>query len=155
MPALQFQQPNFHAGTAMQTTSAIAVTGLIAWTLVLLLLMEAGRIKLVLAGTFDVRQFRPDNGNLSPLMQRLTRAHANCIESFPVIGGLLLTAIATGQTAVTDPLALIVLSARLLQSLIHLASTGVIAVNLRFLAFSVQIAISIYWSFCLLCAFMQ
>ena len=82
----------------MQSTSAIALVGFIAWILILLLLMELARARLVMASKFDPRQFRPDNANLSPFMQRLARAHANCVESFPVFGGLLLVALVTGQT---------------------------------------------------------
>ena len=134
----------------MHTNSAIALVGFIAWTLLLLLLMELARVWLVVASKFDPRQFKPDNANLSPFMQRLARAHANCVESFPVFGGLLLVALVTGQTSVTDPLALLLLSARLVQSSVHLASLSTVAVNIRFLAFSVQVAVALYWALKLL-----
>jgi uncharacterized MAPEG superfamily protein len=78
-------------------------------------------------------------------MQRLARAHANCIESFPIIGGLLLVALLTNRAGVTDALAPWLLLARLLQSSIHLASTSILAANLRFFAFAIQIAIAGYW----------
>jgi len=67
-----------------------------------------------------------------------------------VFGGLLVIASLSGQTAVTDPLALVLLSARVVQSLIHLASLSVMAVNLRFTAFAVQMLIALYWAFTLL-----
>lgn len=134
----------------MHSTSAIALVGFIAWTLLLLLLMELVRVRLVVASKFDPRQFKPDNANLSPFMQRLTRAHANCVESFPIFGGLLLAALVTGQTSVTDPLALVLLGARLVQSSIHLASLSSVAVNLRFFAFAIQVAIALYWTLGLL-----
>nr|WP_244420846.1 MAPEG family protein [Mesorhizobium japonicum] len=38
-------------------------------------------------------------------MQRLARAHANCIEGLPIFGGLLGVAIIISKTDVTDPLA--------------------------------------------------
>ena len=134
----------------MHSTSAIALVGFIAWTLLLLLLMELARVRLVVASKFDPRQFRPDNANLSPFMQRLARAHANCVESFPVFGGLLLVALVTGQTSVTDPLALLLLGARIVQSSVHVASLSTVAVNVRFLAFAVQILIALYWAYGLL-----
>ena len=134
----------------MHSTSAIALVGFIAWTLLLLLLMELVRVQLVVASKFDPRQFRPDNANLSPFMQRLARAHANCVESFPVFGGLLLVALATGQTTVTDPLALLLLGARIVQSSAHTASLSTVAVNVRFLAFAVQVIIAAYWAWRLL-----
>ena len=134
----------------MHSTSAIALVGFIAWTLLLLLLMELARVRLVVASKFDPRQFRPDNANLSPFMQRLARAHANCVESFPVFGGLLLVALVTGQTSVTDPLALLLLGARIVQSSVHVVSLSTVAVNVRFLAFAVQILIALYWAYGLL-----
>jgi uncharacterized MAPEG superfamily protein len=134
----------------MHSTSAIALVGFIAWTLLLLLLMELARVRLVVASKFDPRQFRPDNANLSPFMQRLARAHANCVESFPVFAGLLLVALVTGQASVTDPLALLLLGARIVQSSVHVASLSTMAVNVRFLAFALQVLIALYWAYGLL-----
>lgn len=126
--------------------SALAVALFIGWALALLLLMEVIRSYLVLAGRLQSNEFKPDNSNLSPFMQRLARAHANCIESLPVFGGLLVLALVTGQQAVTDPLALWLVAARIVQSCIHLASLSVMAVNARFAAFAVQMGIGIYWA---------
>lgn len=134
------------------STSALVLTLFIAWTLVLLVVMEAVRSYLVVAGKVPSNGFTPDNANLSPFMQRLARAHANCLESLPVIGGLLLLAMVTAHTALTDPLAPIVLLARVVQSSIHVASLSVLAVNARFAAFAVQIGIAIYWVFALIAA---
>lgn len=122
-----------------------ALLGFIAWTLLLLVLMEVIRSKLVLTGAVPANGFNPENTNLSPFMQRLARAHANCLEGLPVFGGLLLLAAVAGKTAATDPLAFVLLGARIVQSVIHLASTSATAVTLRFLAFTVQMAIAVYW----------
>ena len=130
--------------------SLLALTGFVAWTLLLLVLMESLRSRLVLLKAVPSNGFQPDNGNLSPFMQRLARAHANCLEGLPVFGGLLVIAALAGQTAITDPLALVLLGARVVQSLIHLASLSVMAVNLRFTAFAVQMLIALYWAFALL-----
>jgi uncharacterized MAPEG superfamily protein len=130
----------------MHSTSAIALVGFIAWTLFLLILMELARVRLVVASRFDPREFRPDNANLSSFMQRLARAHANCVESFPFFGGLLLVTIATDQTSLTDPLAFLLLGARIVQSSVHVASLNTAAVNFRFLAFAVQVLIALYWA---------
>lgn len=100
--------------------SALALTGFISWTLSLLVLMEIIRSQLVLRGRVRANAFTPDNAGLSPFMQRLARAHANCIESLPVFGGLLIVGMATGRTAITDPLAYVLLGARIFQSLVHL-----------------------------------
>ena len=130
----------------------VALTGFIAWTLALLVLMEAIRSGLVLSGRVPANGFSPDNGNLSPFMQRLARAHANCLEGLPLFGGLMLVAVVAGRSAVTDPLALVFLGARIVQSLIHLASLSPTAVTLRFSAFAVQMVIGAVWAVRLLTA---
>jgi uncharacterized MAPEG superfamily protein len=134
----------------MISPSLFALTGFITWALLLLVLMEVIRSQLVLRGKVPANGFRPDNAGLSPFMQRLARAHANCVESLPVFGGLLLVALVTSRTAITDPLAYFFLGARMVQSLIHLASLSQAAVTLRFTAFAVQMAIGMYWAVCLL-----
>lgn len=127
------------------STSLTALLGFIAWTLFLLVLMEAIRSKLVLTGEVPANGFNPENTNLSPFMQRLARAHANCLEGLPIFGGLLLLAAVTGKTSVTDPLAYVLLAARIVQSVIHLASLSPAAVTARFTAFAVQVGIAMYW----------
>lgn len=130
--------------------SALALALFIAWALALLVLMEVLRSHLVLTGRVPSNGFTPDNANLSSFMQRLARAHANCVESLPLFGGLLLLALATGQQAVTDPLAPWLVLARVAQSTIHLVSLSVLAVNARFAAFAVQMGIGVYWVLALL-----
>ena len=130
--------------------SLSALTCFIAWTLFLLVLMEAIRSWLVLSKAVPANGFNPENSNLSPFMQRLARAHANCLEGLPVFGGLLLVAELSDKAAVTDSLAFVFLGARVLQSLIHLISLSSTAVTLRFTAFAVQMGIGVYWAYCLL-----
>ena len=127
------------------SNSAYVLTGFIAWALVLLIVMETIRTYLVLSGRVAANGFAPDNSGLSPFMQRLARAHANCIEGLPIFGGLLAVAVMTSRAAVTDPLSWWLLGARIIQSSIHLASTTAIAVTLRFSAFAVQLAIAAWW----------
>lgn len=127
-------------------SSSLALTGFIAWSLLLLVWMEVLRTQLVLRGRVPANGFRPDNAGLSPFMQRLARAHANCVESLPIFGGLLLVAIATGRTGITDTLAGLFLAARIFQSVIHLLSLSAFAVTIRFSAFAVQMAIGLYWA---------
>lgn len=129
--------------------TALVLTLFIAWTLLLLVVMEVLRSRLVITGRMAANAFQPDNANLSPFMQRLARAHANCVESLPVFGGLLVVALVTGRAGVTDPLAPWLLAARVIQSSIHLASLGPAAVTARFSAFAVQMAIGAYWAWAL------
>jgi uncharacterized MAPEG superfamily protein len=127
-----------------------ALVGFVAWSLFLLVLMEVIRSKLVLTKAIAANGFTPDNSNLSPFMQRLARAHANCVEGLPIFGGLMLVAVLAGKSSITDPLAYTFLCARVLQSVIHLSSLSALAVTLRFSAFAVQMGIGVYWAFRLL-----
>jgi uncharacterized MAPEG superfamily protein len=136
----------------MISPSSLAFTGFIAWALLLLVLMVVLRSQLVLRRKVPANGFTPDNAGLSPFMQRLARAHANCIESLPIFGGLLLVAIATNRASITDPLAYLLLGSRVFQSLVHLASVTAAAVTIRFTAFAVQMAIGLYWALRLLAA---
>lgn len=134
------------------TPTLAALTGFIAWTLFLLVVMEAIRSKMVVTKEVPANGFRPDNANLSPFMQRLARAHANCLEGLPLFGGLMLVAVVSGNSALTDPLAFVLLGARIVQSSIHLASLSPTAVTFRFSAFAVQMGIGVYWAVLLLAA---
>jgi uncharacterized MAPEG superfamily protein len=123
-----------------------ALTGFIGWALLLLVLMEAIRARLVLTGAMPANGFDPSNSTLSPFMQRLARAHANCVEGLPIFGGLMLIAVVVDRSAITDPLAPVLLGARIIQSLIHLASVSAPAVTMRFTAFVVQLLIAVTWT---------
>lgn len=134
------------------SATTFALLGFICWTLFLLVLMEAIRSKLVLTGAVRANGFDPENSKLSPFMQRLARAHANCLEGLPIFGGLMILATITGKASITDPLAYLFLGARIIQSLIHLVSTSPYAVMARFSAFAVQLVIATYWAYKLLAA---
>lgn len=128
------------------SATLLALLGFLSWTLLLLVLMEAIRSKLVLAREVPANGFSPDNAGLSPFMQRLARAHANCIEGLPLFGGFMVLAVVAGRSNITDPLAYVLLAARVVQSVIHLVSTSPVAVTARFTAFAVQMGIAISWA---------
>ena len=119
------------------SATLLSLLGFLSWTLALLLIMELIRSQLVLTGTVPANGFTPDNAGVSPFMQRLARAHANCLEGLPLFGGFMLLAEVAGRSQVTDPLACVLLAARVVQSVIHLVSTAPAAVMARFTAFSV------------------
>lgn len=87
------------------SNTAHALIGFVSWSFFLLVLMEAIRTYLVVTGKVAANGFTPDNANLSPFMQRLARAHANCVEGLPIFGGLLAGTIITAKVHVTDPTA--------------------------------------------------
>jgi len=127
------------------TPSAVALLGFAFWTILLVVMLAAFRVSMVSAGKKSAASFSPIGDDVEGFGRRLTRAHANCYENLPLAGAVLLYAIATDQTAITDGLALAFLGARLLQSLTHLASTSRPAVTVRFAFYVVQILILAFW----------
>ena len=127
------------------TPTAVALLGFAAWTILLVMTLGVLRTGLVFAGKKKANEFKASGDDLAGFGSRLTRAHANCYENLPLAGAVLLYAIATNQTAVTDPLAMIFLGARLAQSLTHLASTSRPAVTVRFLFYVAQVVILAWW----------
>ena len=95
------------------TATATALLGLVAWALLLIVLLVNQRGLLVLSGKMAVNAFNPDGSNTpSNFGQRLVRTHANCLENLPLQAALLLYAMASAQTDITEPLALLLLGAR-------------------------------------------
>ncbi len=127
------------------SNTQVALLGYIGLFLVLLLILAGLRTMVTLSGKKKANEFLPTGEDVSPFSKRLCRTHANMYEFFPIYGGVLLYAIATGQSAVTNGLALIFLGARVLQALTHLISTSVMAVQVRFFFFLVQFFIGAWW----------
>ncbi len=125
--------------------TALALAGYIAWMLVLILLLEICRTHLVLVKGKAANSFAADGSDVFPMLGRITRAHANCYEHFPILGGALILSLLLDKTALTDPLAVWLIGARFLQSLIHIASGSILAAQARFAFFVVQQGIAIYW----------
>lgn len=130
--------------------SALVLLGFIGWMLALIISMELMRSFLVFKGRWNPDDgFRPDGSDVSPFAHRLARVHANCYENFPLIGGLLLLAIVTGNTVITDPLAPWLLAARIVQSTTHLISSVGIAAYIRPTLFFIQLLIAAWWAIAL------
>ncbi|MBE1300042.1 MAG: MAPEG family protein [Alteromonadaceae bacterium] len=125
--------------------TATVLAALIFWTLLLVAFLIGYRSMAVAKGQKAANEFSADGSDVDAFGQRLTRAHANCVESFPIIGGTLILALATDLTSITEPLVYVLLAARVVQTLIHLASTSVLSVQIRFAAFLVQLALCGYW----------
>ena len=123
----------------------LALLGYITWILILLICLATYRTLLVAKKEQTVNGFKPDGSDSPALGERITRAQSNCVESFAFIGGLMLLALATDSTAITNGLALFLLAARLGQSVTHLISTSELAVQIRFAFFLTQIGICLYW----------
>lgn len=126
--------------------TVILIAGLTAWAVLTVILLGVARVGTVIGTGKAANSFTPDGSDVPGLTQRLTRVHANVYENLAMLIALPLLALITGKTGITEPLALYLLCARIVQSVIHMISTSVVMVNLRFLAFLVQVVIVAYWA---------
>jgi uncharacterized MAPEG superfamily protein len=131
--------------------SATALAGFAAWQLLLTVVLACFRTGLVLGGSKAANAFATDGSDTPGFGRRLTRARDNCYENLPMVAALVLAASLTGKLSVTDPLALWLLYARIGQSVTHIASTSIPAVQLRFAFYLAQVVILGWWAIHLLC----
>jgi uncharacterized MAPEG superfamily protein len=121
--------------------------GFATWTL-LLLITTVGvyRWSRILTGRVEIRSFRADQVEGDDWYKRAMRAHANCVENLPVFGAIIFALYVGNVTSsLVNVLAIAILIARMLQSLVHVCfvQTNTVA-SIRFTFFSVQI-ISFFW----------
>ena len=127
------------------SATAAALLGYAAWTILLVMSLGLYRTGLVMTAGRAANSFSASGDDVEGLGQRLTRAHANCYENLPVAAAVMLYAVATGQTGVTDPLAYVLLGARLAQSVTHVVSSSRTFVLIRFAFYLVQTVIVAIW----------
>ncbi len=127
------------------TNSLIALLGFAAWTLLLLGSIAALRCYYTLIGERRANGFAVSGEDVSAFSGRLCRAHANCYENLPAFATIIAAAALSGNAAITDPLALWLLAARVGQSTVHLISTRNRAVILRFSFLMVQWVMQLVW----------
>jgi uncharacterized MAPEG superfamily protein len=123
------------------STPVLALLGFAVWTLVLLFgSVGVYRWSRILSGRARLTDFPADAPEGADWYKRAMRAHANCVENLPVFAAIVVAIVATGVRSLElNVLAVIVLVARVCQSLVHVAlpqTQGVIAV--RFTFFLVQ-----------------
>ena len=123
------------------------LVGFAAWT-VLLLLATVGvyRWSRILTGRVAIREFRADQVEGADWYKRAMRAHANCIENLPIFGAIVLGLyVGNVSSALVNALAVAVLVARILQSLVHVCFVQTdIVTSVRFGFFFVQV-VSFLW----------
>ncbi|MDZ7628119.1 MAG: MAPEG family protein [Parvularculaceae bacterium] len=127
------------------TPTSVALLGFAGWTILMVLLLGVTRTGLVFAGKKKSNEFKATGEDLGSFGYRATRVHANCYENLPAAAAVMLYAIATSQTAITDPFALAFIGLRVAQSSVHLLSTAPLMVSIRFALYIAQNAILIYW----------
>ena len=110
----------------------------VAWTIVLVVALTVARLRHLARGG-SVRDFGvPDDRRL---VWRLYRKHANCVENLPLFAAVVLVgAVARRASPALDVLAVAYVSARVAQSLSHVAPGAGLRFNVRFGFFAVQLA---------------
>jgi len=115
---------------------------------VLLLLATVGvyRWSRILTGRVAIRNFRADQIEGADWYKRAMRAHANCVENLPVFAAIVFGLhVGNVAGALVNQLAVAVLVARILQSLVHVCFVQTnTATSVRFGFFFVQI-VSFLW----------
>lgn len=127
------------------TPTATALLGFAAWYLLLTFALGLFRSGLVLSGKKAANTFATDGSDVGAFGRRLNRARDNCFETLPLFVAIALAASIANRLAVLDPLAMYVLYARVGQSVTHLTSTNIMAINVRFFFFIVQVVIYAIW----------
>ena len=123
------------------------LVGFAVWT-VLLLLATVGvyRWSRILTGRVAIREFRADQIEGADWYKRAMRAHANCVENLPVFGAIVFGLyVGNVGSALVNAVAVAVLVARIMQSMVHVCFVQTdLVTSVRFGFFFVQI-VSFLW----------
>ena len=131
------------------TTPLWCLVGFVVWTLLLLVAIAGARVGAVLRGEKQANEFPSGVPHGGDAYWRLNRAHMNCLENLPIFASVVLVAaVADIRAPILDTLARTYLAARIGQSVTHVASGSVMAVNVRFTFFLIQVGclIGILWT---------
>jgi uncharacterized MAPEG superfamily protein len=113
------------------------------WTLATLLAtVGVYRWSRILTGRAALSEFRADEPQGSDWYRRAMRAHANCVENLPLYAAVVVAIATSGvRSPVLDTLAVVLLAARVLQTVTHVVveQTDPV-VGVRFAFFFIQIA---------------
>lgn len=110
-----------------------------------LLMVQLPLVRLLASRRTGSMAFDPNGFDLQGYGRRLTRAIANCQENFPIYIGVLLFAMVTDNTAITNATASWLLYARIAQSVTHLVSTSSAMILVRFFFFLLQFLLIVCW----------
>ncbi|MFP6781345.1 MAG: MAPEG family protein [Gammaproteobacteria bacterium] len=130
------------------TPSAIAICGLVMWSVFLTFTLISIRMNSILGDGKAFNQFHSDARDMAEAGAgvRITRAHANSLDNLALPIALILLAMATGNGAITDGLAMAYLGCRILQSVIHMISISNTMIMVRGTFFTAQLVILIIWA---------
>lgn len=136
----------WHWGLAM-TIPVWILLAFAAWTL-LTLVATVGiyRWSRITTGRAAISEWRADLPQGSEWYRRAMRAHGNCVENLVVYGAVVVAIVASGVRAATlDTLAIVLIVARICQTLVHLGpqQTDLVAA-VRFAFFFVQVVCMVW-----------
>ncbi|HYC55822.1 MAG TPA: MAPEG family protein [Candidatus Binatia bacterium] len=127
------------------TTPLYALMGFVFWTVFVVLAIAGARVSQVLAGKAAANSFPSGQQHGGDAYWRLNRAHVNCVENLPLFAAVVLTGHVTGHTAgAFATAAQLYVFSRVGQTIAHVASGSVMAVNVRFTFFAVQMICLLY-----------
>ncbi len=122
------------------STAVLCLLLFVIWTLALVLTVGAVRVWGVLTGKQPPNSFPSGVPHGGDRYWRLNRAHLNAVENLPVFAAVVLAAEATGvRDGALAVAPYVLVGARVVQSVVHVASNANMVVNLRFTAFAVQL----------------
>jgi len=125
--------------------SILALIFYALWAIALVLMVGGDRVLSVLRGDAKITSFTPGTPHGSDSYWRINRAHMNTVENLPIFAAVVLSGWAIGlENVLFNRLAVIVVCARVVQSVIHILSGSALAINLRFAAYGVQLACIIW-----------
>lgn len=131
--------------TLTDNAAVLALLAFALWAIALVLLVVTLRSAQVMAGGKKLTDFPSGVRHGGDFYWRVNRAHANTVENLPIFASVVFagtTLNVSGETFST--LALTVAGARVVQSLIHMASGAGPALMLRFSFYAVQL-VAIVW----------
>jgi len=124
-----------------------ALLGFAGWTLSILLFgIGLERWSRILTGRAQLTDFPADQAHGSPRYRRIVRAHANTLETLPVFTAIVVVAtVANAVTPVMNTLAVVLIAARVGQSVVHIVFTETnLAIGVRFSFFFTQIVVMVW-----------
>jgi uncharacterized MAPEG superfamily protein len=123
------------------TTGLWCLVGFAGWAMLLVVGVVSYRSLQVLLGRAASNAFPGGTPHGPDAYQRLNRAHQNTVENLAIFAAIMVAAsFAHASSPAFTRLPCVVLGARILQSVVHVSSGSVLAVNLRFAAFLTQYA---------------
>lgn len=125
--------------------SVIALVFYALWAIALVLMIAADRFLLIIRGQAKNTEFLSGVPHGNESYWRINRAHLNTVENLPIFAAIVLSGwIAGAESHLFNLLAVIVLVARIVQSIIHIFSGHSLATWFRTGAFVVQVGCEIW-----------